>query len=129
LAYLEAFHGEPVRAAAELHELLESFQRGNDPPALGIGAIFGAMAVFCRIGRADLVARADGALRSSRQQDGLFFGPYGGYIAWLDQAVNEAHAALGDQRYESLARVGATLSLEALVDEMVAILNGFLAEA
>jgi predicted ATPase/class 3 adenylate cyclase len=129
LAYLEAFHGEPVRAAAELRELLESFQRGNDPPALGIGAIFGAMAVFCRIGRADLVARADGALRSGRKKSGLVFGPYGGYIAWLDQAVSEAHAALGDQRYESLAREAAALSLETLVDEMVAILDVFLAEA
>ncbi len=129
LAYLEAFHGDPVRAAAELHDLLDSFQRGNDPPGLGIGAIFGAMAVFCCIGRADLVARADGALHSGRLQSGLFFGPYGGYIAWLDQAVAEAHAVLGDQRYESLAREGAALSLEALVDEMIAILDEFLAEA
>jgi predicted ATPase/class 3 adenylate cyclase len=128
LAYLEAFHGEPARAAAELHGLLSSLRRGNDPPALGIGAIFGAMAVFCRIGRADLVARADGALHSGRQQAGLFFGPYGGYIGWLDQAVEEAHTALGDQRYESLARDGASVSLEGLVDEMIAILDEFLAE-
>ena len=75
-----------------------------------------------------ILSRADGALHSGRQQSGLFFGPYGGYIGWLDQAVEEAHTALGDQRYESLARDGASVSLEGLVDEMIAILDEFLAE-
>jgi hypothetical protein len=86
------------------------------------------MAVFCSIGRADLVARADGALRSGHQHFGLFFGPYGGYFSWLDRAVQEAHAVLGDQQYEFLAREGATVNPETLVEEMIVILDEFLAE-
>jgi hypothetical protein len=84
------------------------------------------MGVFCRIGRTDLVARADGQRRSS---SGTAWGTYGGYIAWMEQAVEEARAALGDERYESLAREGAAVRLETLLDEKVANLNEFLAQA
>ena len=126
LASLEAFHGDPRRAAAELRELLETLKRGDDPPSLGMGAILGAMSVFCSIGRPDLVARADGQRGSV---PGLGWGVYGGYVGWLDRAVTEARVALGDQRYESLAREGSTLSVETLVDEMIANLNEFLADA
>jgi predicted ATPase len=124
LAALQAFHGDPVRAALDLRELLERFQGGDDPPAIGLGALIGALVVFCRTGRPDLVARADGQLGSATTTYG-----YGGYIGWYERAINEARAALGDQRYESLAREGATVPLDTFVDEMIANLNRFLAEA
>ena len=82
--------------------------------------------VFCRIGRADLVARADGQLRLS---PAVPYGAYGGYKPWCDRAVNEARAALGDQRDESLAHEGANIPLETFVDEMLANLSEFLTEA
>jgi predicted ATPase/class 3 adenylate cyclase len=124
LAALEAFHGDPARAATECRQLLETFRGSDEPPELGLGAIFGSMAVFCRIGRPDLVARVD-SLRAS-VLIGSF--PYGGYVGWFEQAVMEARSALGDQRYESLAHEVMTLPLNAFVDEMIAILDEYLAE-
>jgi hypothetical protein len=126
LAAVQAFHGDPVRAALDLHELLERFQGRDDPLDLGMGSLVGALAVFCRIGRPDLAARADGQIRFSST---AAVGVLGGYLGWYKRAVSEARAALGDQRYESLAREGATLPLETFVDEMIASLNEFLAEA
>ena len=123
LATLEASHGDPVRAAFELLQLLESFQGSNEPPELSVGSIFGSMAVFCRIGRPDIVARVDGRTSAS-----LLYLPYGGYMGWFERACNEARATLGDERYEDLAREGATLPLETFVEEMIAILTGFLAD-
>ena len=113
-----------MRAAFDLRELLERVQGGDDPPAIGMGALIGALVVFCRTGRPDLVARADGQLGSST----ITYG-YGGYIGWYERAVNEARAALGDQRYEALAAEGSTLPFETFVDEMIANLNEFLADA
>ena len=65
LAALEAFYGDPVRAVFDLRELLETFQGSYDASSLGIGGLIAAIATFCRIGRPDLVARADGQLGSS----------------------------------------------------------------
>jgi predicted ATPase/class 3 adenylate cyclase len=126
LAALEALHGDAVRAAFDLRELLESFQVSEEDPAMGMGALIGAAVVFCRIGRADLVARADGQLRLSR---GVAYGAYGGYKPWYDRAVNEARVTLGDQRHNSLASEAAALPLATFVSEMLANLNDFLAEA
>jgi hypothetical protein len=123
LAALEAFHGDPVRAACDLRELLESFRASDEDPSLGMGALIGALVVFCRIGRPDQVARADGQLRSART---MAYGAYGAYFAWYGRAVSEARAGLGDQRYESLASQGATLPVETFVDELIANLNEFL---
>jgi predicted ATPase/class 3 adenylate cyclase len=125
LAAVQAFHGDPVRAAVDLRELLERFQV-RDNPGLEMGSLVGALAVFCRIGRPDLAARADGQIRFSST---AAVGVLGGYLGWYERAVSEARAALGDLRYESLAREGATLPLETFVDEMLAGLEELLAEA
>jgi tetratricopeptide (TPR) repeat protein len=124
LAAVQAFHGDPVHAALDLHELLERFPGREDASVLGMGSLVGALAVFCCIGRPDLVARADGQIRLSSTAAGVL----GGYIGWYERAVNEARAALGDQRYESLASAGAALPLETFVQELVANLDEFLAE-
>jgi predicted ATPase len=126
LAALEAFHGDPVHAATDLRELLERFLSGDSLTPVALGALVGALTVFCRIGRPDIVARAYGQLGSAPN---LIYGTYGGYLAWYERAVNEARTSLGEQRYQSLAREGASVSLETFVDEMVAILDEFLAEA
>jgi predicted ATPase/class 3 adenylate cyclase len=126
LAALEAFHGDTVRAAVVLLELLQTLEGSDTYSAMGMGALYGAQVVFCRIGRPDLVARADGLLGASFTS---WYGSLGGYIGWYERAINEARAALGDQRYDSLASEGATVSVEESVDEMTASLNAFLAEA
>jgi hypothetical protein len=126
LAALEALHGDAVRAAFDLRELLESFQGSDEDLAIGIGALIGAAVVFCRIGRADLVARADGQLRLS---PAIAYGAYGAYKPWYDRAVNEARATLGDQRHNSLASEAAAVPLATFVDELIANPDEFLAEA
>jgi predicted ATPase/class 3 adenylate cyclase len=128
LAALQAFYGDPVQAARDLRELLESLQDSSDYTGLegGIGAIAGALMVFCRIGRPDITARADGQYTRSTN---TYYTAYGGYIEWYERAVNEARALLDDQRYESLAREGTALPVEALVHEMITALNDYLAEA
>jgi hypothetical protein len=113
----------------DLHEQLVNAIREWHPypqPTDYAQHLDGALAVFCRIGRPDLAARADGQIRFSST---AAVGVLGGYLGWYKRAVSEARAALGDQRYESLAREGATLPLETFVDEMIASLNEFLAEA
>jgi predicted ATPase/class 3 adenylate cyclase len=126
LAALEALHGDPVRAAANLRELLERFISRDDPTPVALGALVGALTVFCRIGHPDIVARAHGQLGAAPS---LVYGTYGGYLGWYEQAVNEARAALGDQRYESLAAEGATVPLDTFVDEMIANLDQYIAGA
>jgi hypothetical protein len=126
LAVLQAHHGDPLRAAIDLRELLKSFQGSGDYSLIGQGALVGGVAVFCRTGRPDLAARADGHIRLAPYGA---YGAFGGYIGWYERAVTETRAALGDQRYESLAAQEATRPLEAFVEEMIASLDELLAEA
>ena len=126
LAALEAFYGDPRRAACDLRELLESFQGSSDDYTwLGTSSLTGGLVVFARIGRPDIMARADGQLQTTS----VWYGFRSAYIGWYERAVDEARAALGDQRYESLAREGAKLRSENFLNEMLDILNEFLAEA
>jgi hypothetical protein len=93
---------------------------------MGFGALHGALAVFCRIGRPDLVARSDGQLKSWRT---AAHGAYGGYIGWYDRAVNEARTALGDEHYKLVASEGAEVPLDTFVEKMIAHIDDFLGEA
>ncbi len=126
LAALQAHHGDPGQAAVDLRELLESMQGTDDYSLIGMGALVGAVSVFCRIGRPDIAAQADGQIRLSPTGA---YGAFGGYIGWYERAVNETRGALGDERYESLAAQGANLSLETFVQEMIESLDEFLVEA
>ena len=126
LAVLQAHHGDPLRAAIDLRELLKSFQGSDDYSLIGQGSLVGAVAVFCRTGRPDLAARADGHIRLAPYGA---YGAFGGYIGWYERAVSETRAALGDQRYESLAAQEAARPLEIFVQEMIASLDELLAEA
>jgi hypothetical protein len=126
LAALQAHHGDPLRAAVDLRELLKSFQGSDDYSLIGQGALVGAVAVFCRTGRPDLAARADGQIRFAATGA---YGAFGGYIGWYERAVSEVRAALGDDRYESLAAQEAARPLEIFVQEMIASLDELLAEA
>jgi predicted ATPase len=121
LAALEAFYGDPVRAASAMRDLFESFHGGTD---YGLGAIMqGGLAVFHSLGRPDLVARADGHLRS-------FHTPlFGGFIGLYDRAVAEARTKLGNQRYEAIAADGAAIPWDIFVEEMIANLGNFLDKA
>jgi hypothetical protein len=109
-----------------LRELLESFRDSHDYSLIGQGALVGAVAVFCRTGCPDLAARADGHIRLSPTGA---YGAFGGYIGWYERAVGEVRAALGDQRYQSLAAQEAGRPLESFVQEMIASLDELLAEA
>src|SRR5262249_19218648 len=124
LATLQAHHGDPLRAAVDLRELLKTFQGSNDYSLIGQGALIGAVAVFCRTGRPDLAARADGQIRFARTGA---YGAFGGYRGWYERAVSEVRAALGDERYESLAAQEAGRPLETVVQEMIASLDELLA--
>jgi predicted ATPase len=120
LTALEAMHGDPRRAAADMRELLESYLANNENNAL-LGALNGTLAVFNRFGRPDLVAFADGHLKVSQ-----FF--YGGYFTWAAPAIAEARAALGDQQYNTLATQGADISWDAFIEETITNLTEFLKE-
>jgi predicted ATPase/class 3 adenylate cyclase len=126
LAALQAHHGDPGRAAIDLRELLESMQGSDDYSLMGMGALVGAVSVFCRIGRPDIAAQADGQIRLSPTGA---YGAFGGYIGWYERAVNETRDALGDERYESLAAQGGTLPLETFVQQMIESLDEFFAQA
>jgi predicted ATPase/class 3 adenylate cyclase len=121
LTALEAVYGDPRRAAADMLELLESFQDSFESNPL-LGALNGTLAVFNRFGRPDLVARADGYLASSSS----FF--YGGYVVWHDRAIAEARAVLGDQQYDALAAQGADIPWDTFIAETIANLRAFLDE-
>jgi predicted ATPase/class 3 adenylate cyclase len=126
LAALQAHHGDPLRAAVDLRELLNTFRDSHDYSLIGQGALVAAVAVFCRTGRPDLAARADGHIRLAPYGA---YGAFGGYIGWYERAVSEVRAALGDERYESLAAQEAPRPLETFVQEMIASLDELLAEA
>ncbi len=126
LATLQAHHGDPLRAAVDLRELLNSFQGTRDYSLIGQGSLVAAVAVFCRTGRPDLAARADGHIRLTPFGA---YGAFGGYIGWYERAVSEVRAALGDQCYEALAAQEAPHPLEPFVQEMIASLDELLATA
>jgi predicted ATPase len=126
LATLQAHHGDPVRAAGDLRELLKTFRDSRDYSLIGQGALVGAVSVFCRTGRPDLAARADGQIRLAPTGA---YGGFGGNRRSYERALSEVRAALGDERYESLAAQEAARPLEAFVQEMIASLDELLAEA
>jgi len=126
LAALQAHHGDPLRAAVDLRELLESFRDNHDYSLSGQGALVGAVAVFCRTGRPDLAARADGQIRLAPTGA---YGGFGGNRRLYERALSEVRAALGDQRYEALAAQEATRPLETFVQEMITSLDELLAKA
>ncbi len=126
LATLQAHHGDPLCAAIDLRELLESFQSSRDYSLIGQGSLVAAVAVFSRTGRPDLAARADGHIRLTPFGA---YGAFGGYIGWYETAVSEVRAALGDARYESLAAEEAAHPLETFVQEMITSLDELLAQA
>jgi predicted ATPase/class 3 adenylate cyclase len=119
LAATEAIYGNAAEAAALLRsQLLTARESGETHFALG--AAYGGLAVFNRYDRPELTARVDGALSSL-----LTLWP-GNWEHWHAQAVRDARAALGDDRYNTLASEGSTITEQALFDEILEHLEAFI---
>jgi hypothetical protein len=119
LAATEAIYGDAAEAAALLRsQILTARESGETHFALG--AVYGGLAVFNRYDRPELTARVDGALSSL-----ITLWP-GNWEHWHAQAVRDARAALGDDRYDTLAAQGSAITEQALFEEILEHLEAFI---
>jgi tetratricopeptide (TPR) repeat protein len=116
LAAAEANYGDPVKAAELMRSLLASARDTSDD-FLVPGATYVALGVFNRYGRPDLSARMYGATELARNMS------YGSWRWMYEDAIKDARAALGDERYEALAAEGASIPWGRMLDEMIGHLD------
>jgi hypothetical protein len=122
LTGLEAIYGDAARAADSMRAVLVA-ARDDGETHQGLGVLTAGLAVFNCYGRPDLAARADGQLTAMSAE------MYGGYWFWKTRGTDDARTALGDERYEELAAVGASIPWDRFVEETIEQLDTFITQS
>ncbi len=110
LATLEAQHGNARRSLEAIREQLVT---SAPSAAFRVSNFYITLAVFNRVGRADLGARCHGHVEQLGVVSPGFFNKF------HDDAVRDARAALGDETFERYAADGAAAPTEEFLEMMV----------